>query len=204
VVAGRIDSSALFNRAGRKSASHGDVKVKEVDWLWPGRFPMGQVSLIAGRTDSGKSLALADAIARVTIGADWPDGAGPAPLGEVLVFGEDSIASIQNPRLIAAGADLAKVRHWRGPFYLELHLDDLRADLAAHPNTKLIVFDPLGDYITATSYAKVRKVMSSLRELARDKGVAVIGIGHPPKGFPHPVDAFGGSRAGVLVPGEGR
>src|SRR5262249_44336720 len=104
--------------------------------------------------------------------------------------------TIHKPRLLAAGADVGRVRPWPGDgFYLDHDIPALKAFLSKHPKIKLVVFDPLGDHITATSYAKVRKVMGALRDLAREMGLAVIGTGHPPKGLPHPKDAFGGSRA---------
>jgi len=121
-------------------------------------------------------------------------------VGEALIFGEDPIAAIQNPRLLAAGGDLGKVRHWRAPeFYIDHHLGELKADLAAHPETRLVVFDPLADHIVASTYTRVRSVMIRLRDLAREMKVAVLGIGHPPKGQPASIDAFGGSRGIVTV-----
>ncbi len=134
-MSGRINTSAFSDR---KSTPHDDVKVGDVSWLWPGRIPFGQITLFAGKTDVGKTLVVDDVVARVTVGAEWPDGAGRAPVGEALIFCEDPIAAIQNPRLLAAGGDLAKVRHWRAPeFYIDHHLGELKADLAAHPETRL-------------------------------------------------------------------
>jgi putative DNA primase/helicase len=180
-----------------KSVPHSKVKIEPVTWLWPGRIPIGQITLIAGQTGVGKSVIINDVIARVSTGAERPDGAGPTPEGGVLVFGEDSVGQVQNPRLLAARADLRRIRHWKndGPaFYLDHHLADLTADLRAHPGTKLVVLDPLPDYIIASSYAGVRQVMGALRDLVREQGIAVIGIGHPAKGLPAPKDSFGGSR----------
>lgn len=42
-------------------------------WLWPGRIPLGKVSVIAGASGLGKSLLALDIAARVTRGGDWPD-----------------------------------------------------------------------------------------------------------------------------------
>jgi len=44
---------------------------------------------------------------------------GPAPIGDVLVFGEDPVDTVHAPRLIAAGADLRRVSKWSGSFLLE-------------------------------------------------------------------------------------
>jgi len=190
-----MSAARTKRRTRRISQPHGAVTTETVAWLWPGRIPIGLVTLFAGKTDAGKSLVVDDVAARVSVGADWPDGAGPAPRGEVLIFGEDPIASVQNPRLLAAGGDLARIRHWRAPsFVIDHQLNHLKADLKAHPATKLVVFDPVGDYLIASTYTKVRRVLGELRDLALKHEVAVLGVGHPPKGQPASLDAFGGSR----------
>jgi putative DNA primase/helicase len=177
-----------------KTAPHSSKKIEPEKWLWPGRVPEGHLTLLGGETGAGKSLITADIIARVTTGAPWPDGVGQAPNGEVLVISEDPVASMQNPRLIAAGADLDKVRFWRGSFNIERDLGDLEADFVEHPNTKLVVLDPLQDFMTATTYHAVRDALRDLIERARKHKVAVVAMGHPPKGLPYPKDSFGGSR----------
>jgi len=179
-----------------KSKRHDEVPGEDMSWLWPDRAPVGEITLFAGKTGAGKTVFVTDVIARVTKGAPWPDGAGSAPVGEALVFCEDRIASVQNPRLLAAGGDLAKVRHWpaTSDFYLDDHLKDLKADLKAHPETRLVVFDPLDDYVIAHSYRNIRAVLGKLLVMVREQGVAVIGVGHPPKGTPASIDSFGGSR----------
>jgi putative DNA primase/helicase len=177
-----------------KTAPHSSRKVERENWLWPGRIPEGHLTLLGGETGAGKSLIVADVIARVTVEAEWPDGAGQAPKGEVLVISEDPVASMQNPRLLAAGADLTKIRHWKGSFCIEQDLADLEADLVKHPKTKLLVIDPLQDCMLATTYRKTREVLLKLRAVAEDQGIAIVAMGHPPKGLSYPKDSFGGSR----------
>ncbi|HUT33009.1 MAG TPA: AAA family ATPase, partial [Planctomycetota bacterium] len=55
---------------------------KRVNWLWPGRVPMGKVTLLVGDPGQGKSLLALDVAARVTTGAAWPDQAEPGASGE--------------------------------------------------------------------------------------------------------------------------
>jgi putative DNA primase/helicase len=180
-----------------KTASHSKRKVEPQRWLWQRRIPGAQITLYSGETGAGKSLGVTDMIARVTKGAKWPDGAGSAPRGEVLVISEDPVESMQNPRLLAAGADLTRVRYWKGPFSIDRAEDlaALKADLTNHPKTKLVVIDPLPDCMRSTSYHGVRNSLLKLRDdVAIKHNVAIVAMGHPPKGLPVPLDSFGGSR----------
>jgi putative DNA primase/helicase len=186
-----------------KVKSYASIQPVKQTWLWPERIPVGQITLVAGNSDSAKSLFLADVIARVTKGAEWPDGSGRAPKGNVLVFGEDPVDSVHGPRLIAAGADLRRVVGWSGSFVLDEPTDmtGLRAYLAKH-RPKLVVFDPLQDYLThAHNYRAVRATLIALAEAAREFGIAVVCVGHPPKAAANvePIHAFGGSRGIVAA-----
>lgn len=45
----------------------------QLRWLWPGRIPLGKLTVISGAPGLGKSLLALDIAARVTRGGDWPD-----------------------------------------------------------------------------------------------------------------------------------
>jgi hypothetical protein len=69
-----------FLRAGFDHSAHvvGAVRLENVarrgiDWLWPGRIPIGKVTLLVGDQGLGKSLVTLDLAARVSTGAPWPD-----------------------------------------------------------------------------------------------------------------------------------
>jgi hypothetical protein len=49
--------------------------VEDVQWLWPGRIPVGKVTLIEGDEGVGKSFVALDLAARVSREMAWPDGA---------------------------------------------------------------------------------------------------------------------------------
>ena len=52
-------------------------EARPIEWLWPGRIPLGTVTVLEGATETGKSLIAADLAARVTRGAPWPgEGVG--------------------------------------------------------------------------------------------------------------------------------
>lgn len=62
------------------------VVMTSVEWMWPGRFVMSKLNLIAGRPDEGKGQVGCDAAARVTRGSEWPNSEGRAPKGSVIVL----------------------------------------------------------------------------------------------------------------------
>jgi len=87
-----------------------DLEPREIDWLWAGRVPLGMMTMFAGDPKLGKSyvtLAMAAALSR---GLPLPSSDQPnRPGSTILMSAEDDSARTIVPRLIAAGADLAKV-----------------------------------------------------------------------------------------------
>jgi len=54
-----------------------DVKPKDVEWLWPGRFPLGKLTLVVGDPGVGKSFLTIALAAHVSTGRNWPDRLKP-------------------------------------------------------------------------------------------------------------------------------
>jgi AAA domain len=83
------------------------VTMTSVDWLWPNRFAIGKLGIVAGLPDEGKGQVLCDIAARVTRSREWPCSEGRAPRGKVILLtAEDDLADTVVPRLTAADADL--------------------------------------------------------------------------------------------------
>jgi AAA domain len=110
--------------------------IKEVQWLWPGRIPVGKVTLLTGPAGAGKSLVALDLAARVSRGQEFPrseaDRIAPdrdRSSGSVLVVAPVHEAEdVVRPRLRDLGADLSKIHLLFGVF-------DASADrLLALPN----------------------------------------------------------------------
>ncbi len=61
------------------------VETRAVEWLWPGRVPLGKMTTFAGLGGLGKTFVLCDITARVTTGTAWPDGEANGIPGDVVV-----------------------------------------------------------------------------------------------------------------------
>jgi putative DNA primase/helicase len=173
-----------------------EVEPKPVSWLWPGRFALGKLALIAGDPGLGKSFLSLDIAARVSCGTVWPDGRKPQPAGGVVLLNaEDDAEDTIAPRLISAGADLSRVVVLSGVRHpvnaegavAERHLD-LSADLPALEEAidavgecRLVVVDPISAYLGRTdshNNAELRGVLAPLSALAARKSVALVVVTH--------------------------
>jgi putative DNA primase/helicase len=179
-----------------------DIECSEINWLWPQRIVGDGLTIITGPVGISKSLISVDVAARVTTAGKWPDATGHAPQGSVILFGaEDDAGKVVVPRLMAAGADLSRVHVCQGTvddddgtddgdqspevaaMILERHIGELRAALDDVADCRLIVFDPLPDYIAAdeNKSAEVRAALVPLARLAQERNVAVVAVAHQNK-----------------------
>ena len=172
-----------------------DVLPLAVRWLWPGRVPLGSLTFLDGRPAQGKSTVALDLAARVTTGAEMPDGT-PGLLGAALYLSrEDDPATTLRPRAEAAGADLCrlylldgrrKVRPDGEPDApteaISMADADVLADAVRQTGAVLVVVDPvqsyLGSGVDAHRAEEVRPVLDGLAMMAREAGCAVLILRH--------------------------
>ena len=183
------------------------IKPKKIQWLWEGRVPLGKLTLFVGDPDNGKSMIGTSVAAATTTGRDWFDVKNDLPPGEVLIFAsEDDHDDTAVPRLAAAGANLERV-HFGAMSTREMSLDidaqAIREALANNPNIRLVVIDPVSNYLGAvkmTDEQAVRKVLAPLQKLAAESSVAIIGIMHlNKKADLQAINRIGGAMAFVGV-----
>lgn len=172
-----------------------DIEAQKPCWLWPGRIPLGKISLFAGDPGLGKSLVTLDIAARVTCGREWPDGKKNNQAGSaILLSAEDDPGDTIRPRLEAAGADLNKVYILQAvrrtkldgngtleQFSLETDLTKLQDAVASMDDVQLIVVDPISAYLGSTDShvnAKVRSLLAPLSALAQALRIAVLAVDH--------------------------
>jgi len=158
------------------------VKPEPIRWLWPGRVPLGKLTLIVGDPGLGKSFLTLDLAARVSAGEPWPDapGAENTPGAVVLLSAEDDLADTIRPRLDAAGADVERVAAL-SISSLQRDLPDLEKAMHDAPGVRLVVIDPITAYLAGTDSHKnadVRSLLAPLAELAARHRVAVVAVSH--------------------------
>lgn len=195
-----------------------EVQPERVDWLWPGRIPMGRLTLLDGDPGLGKSTLTMDLAARVTTGAPMPyqGSASSPPMGVVLLTAEDGLADTIRPRLDAAGADPTRVtalrpsrvrsdvtgkEDWRLPSVQ--HVEDLEVAIQ-DCGAGLVIVDPLsaflGSGVDGHRDSDVRSALAGLADLAERTKVAVLAVRHLRKaGGTNPLYAGGGSIAFIAA-----
>jgi putative DNA primase/helicase len=178
------------------------VKPEPQRWLWRDRIPAGAITWGVGKPGNAKSLWATDLGARVSSGADFPDGAknenGPR---KVLMYcGEDDIKRTVIPRLMAANANLANIELLDNQSFEIYDKEYNRVDrreinlaqdcpiiphlIAKYPDIALLIIDPTtGVWGGAnTNHDKdMRPIMNDLRDLCEAKGLTLVGISHTNK-----------------------
>lgn len=186
-----------------------NVAPARVQWLWEGRLALGSLALLAGREGVGKSTVAYWLAARATRG-ELPGEHLGQPRDVLVCATEDSWAHTIVPRLIAAGADLHRVRRIRTrtadglAVEVRLPLDnDSLAELAARHGAVLLLFDPLMSRLGSLDThkdAEVRQALEPLTAIAERTGMTVLGLIHHNKsGSADPLDVLMGSRAFAAV-----
>lgn len=172
-----------------------DITERRLEWLWPGKIPIGKPTLMGGDPGKGKTMVALDIAARVSTGNPWPDGARNKA-GKVLILtAEDDLDDTIVPRLRTAGANLDRI------FALETvekydpetesitnqlpnlvdNLTDLENEIDIH-QPKLIIIDPLNGFLPGVDThrdAEMRsRVFAPMKQMLQDSGAALIYIVH--------------------------
>jgi putative DNA primase/helicase len=158
-----------------------EIQLQELQWLWPGRIPVGLVTMIAGDPKTGKSLVACRIAATVTRGANFPCGEGTARRGHVVIIEcEDDAKTILRPRLAAARADQTRVHIPTRNLDRTNFVGELKHMLRRVPHLRAVILDPITALIpTSRNNAdQVRTVLSALGGLASDLQIAVIIVCH--------------------------
>lgn len=161
-----------------------DIEPEPVEPLWPGRFLLGKVNMLAGLAGVGKSFFSLYMAAQVSTGRCWPDDPkGHNPAGDVILLSaEDAPADTIAPRLASHDADCKRIFVAKRHADLARDIPWLAGKLERHPDTRLLVLDPLdaflGKGVDTNCKAEVQRVLNPLAELARKHRVAIVGIAH--------------------------
>ncbi len=160
-----------------------------VEWLWQSWLPRGVVTVMDGNPGVSKSTLVADLVARLTTGRDWPDGSPGlgAPARAMWITTEDDPGRVLRPRIEAAGGDPALVRFVTSEVVFpsgKTAFQELVVRRAIEPlGLALVILDPLYSHIEAgvrtIADAEMRKgVMNPLSATAEAADVAILVVRH--------------------------
>ncbi len=193
---------------GPLSVCMADVETREVEWLWPGRIPLGRLTLLSGEPDVGKSFLTAWLAGVVSTGEAWPDGtsARREPGGALIINGEDAADDTMVPRAVACGGDTKRIRFVplldcdKCPWFSLADVSRLAATIRECEGCRLVVIDPVSSFLSGLDDSKVgdiRGLLGPLARLAQELRVAIVLIHHTRKSGGSAINASMGSIAWV-------
>jgi archaellum biogenesis ATPase FlaH len=193
-----------------------EIDNRQVEWLWPGRIPLGKITLLDGNPAMGKSLIAAYLAACITACLPLPGGTLAKQGGVVVVSPEDDAGDTLKPRFLAAGGnplkilllntvpylDVKKYQVCERSFSLSHDLEPLE-DAIKFMKTVLVILDPLsavlGRAVAASHDQDVREVFRPLAQLAQRYGCAILIIRHLNKANSHNILYRGAGSIGIIA-----
>lgn len=200
-----------------------DVPPETIDWMgWEPYLQRDTVNGFYGNPGVGKGNTGIEVIACLTAPRKFPDEsdedfAARAPINVCVLAAEEGVANTIVPRLMAAGADLKRVRIIKSIQYtrdgmkqpermiiFDKDIATLRADLALHPEEKFLYVDPVTAYfddINVNQGSEVRPVLQDLLNLADEMKITILIVGHFNKNsnLISAIDKPGGAREWVAM-----
>jgi hypothetical protein len=164
-----------------------EYEMRNVEWLWENRIPLGMISGLYGVEGMGKSMETVRIAAGVTRGSS-PGALKGQPRRVLIATTEDGWRETVAPRLKAAGADMSMVGHLRvtedgDDDGLEIPRDaGLLASAAKTADVALVILDPVVSHLDGKADSHktkdVRKALEPLHRAAETSGFGVLGIMH--------------------------
>jgi hypothetical protein len=177
-----------------------EVEPEQIEWLWPGRLPLGKLAVLDGDPGLGKSA----------LTLDLPNGGRCGPAGVVLLSAEDGLEDTIRPRLDAAGAATERIvaLSMIGVGTRAERLVSLTQDLDAieaaigRVGAALVVIDPLMAFLTGKTDSHkdqdIRRALAPLAALAERTGAAVLIVRHLNKAAGGNTLYRGGGSIGII------
>ena len=199
-----------------------DVVPVPINWLWEPYLQEDALNAYYGNPGIGKGNTGIDNIACLTTGHRFPTETDSLrkPVNCIILAAEEGTADTIVPRLIAAQADLKRVRIMESIHYhrendklpdrmitLQNDIAVIRADLEKYKDRaeRFLVLDPITNYVGDINFnqdGEVRPVLTLLKNLAEDLKITILIIGHFNKNsnVAGALDKPGGGRAWTAVP----
>ena len=167
---------------------YSQIKTEKIRWFYPGRIPLGALTLVTGDPGGGKSTWLSDVATRTSRGWPWAEG-GIADLGSVLIIQQEASKGQEiKPRLEAMGADMDRIidltrfvrdNKSRVNLKIDEDLDIIESCCEQLPDLKLVIIDPIADVFSGRGIyndSDVRDSLLPLTNLAERKGFAIAAV----------------------------
>lgn len=177
-----------------------------IRWLMNDYIPLGEFCIVGAYGGSMKSTMMSKIVADVTHGKVKGEYFGQ-PKGVLWFGGEESWNKSIKPRLVAAGADVSRVKQIKPPPEMGRilnitdpeHVEILRQAIKAY-DVALIIFDPMTSHMGGVYVDKEEDLREALEpfidEVCHTDGVSVVGIKHFTKlESADPEKLLGGNRA---------
>lgn len=175
--------------AALPSISCADIAPAAVSWLWEPFLARGKLSVLDGDPGTGKSLVTIDLAARLSTGSPMPCSEGRTPIASVLLLNaEDDARDTIRARVVAAGADLSRVRVLAAPGLGLERMPLFPADAAALERAirefgaALVVIDPLMAFLPPALCAHndqcIRAALNPLAAIAAATGACLLLVRH--------------------------
>lgn len=170
------------------------ISAQPVKWTYDNWLPKGELNILVGAPNTGKTAFACALAAGITNGNGWQlhpefkvNGWGHV----IIVNNEDSVSSTLLPRLIAAGANLDRVHFLdtrtitdnEKPFSFNNDRDRNRllglSERLNH-NIGLVIIDPIYDAVDGDhgNNGKARQAFEGLAQLAKPLQCPILGIAH--------------------------
>ncbi|MCC6912343.1 MAG: AAA family ATPase [Rhodospirillaceae bacterium] len=164
------------------------IQLTEPDWLIKDWLVLGGFALLGGNPGDYKSTIIDTFAARISTGMPLWDGIAPIQ-GNVIIANAEDPAHVVKARLLAADADLSKIKFLHGAnagglqqmFAIEEHLAAL-ASAVKETGAKFVSLDPLLSYLglKTNSYSdhQVKWALTPLLKLAEELKFTALGVWH--------------------------
>jgi hypothetical protein len=164
------------------------VPVRNTYWLWRDRFPLGGISLLAGKGGTSKSTLFAQFSAWLTLG-DMKGYFYGSPVNVAYVANEDLIEETIKPRMLAHGADMSRVFFLavdtpKGEDALRLPYDSqLLTDFINEHGVACTFIDPLSANIDGkvNDPGEMRRTYQAVSKIAQNTRSSIAGLAHTRK-----------------------
>jgi len=167
-----------------------NTEIIDIEWLWKPFIPYGKVTLIEGDGGDGKTTMILTIAAMVSRGTQPPAmeqghlflSESCEPITTFYLTNEDEVADTSLKRFIRAGGDdrrfaySAELQH-----HMTLNEDELISAIE-QSGCRLFIIDPFQAFLpegtNLGSVTRMRSIFTTLANVAKTTGVAIVLVGH--------------------------